>query len=339
MADENVNVNTDTNGVEGAVSVIDGEALLNEENEATSSSETEELGADNNEVTDDSNASEGEEGADAEDGDSKDNSEDAEDGDAVEWTPEAFEEAESGVQFKDANGSMYEKVEGCEIPVPMCDKEAGMYKELANLGFDQDVINREFWQNKGDLSEDTITALKQVLPAGMVDAHLAALEGEHVAYLDSLTRQNSDAVKAKEEAAAKLEKRDSETLDTAAKVFDNEDGKVAFDEAVAFINENYDLDRRKEIAATLQTGTLFSRKALLNAIKRDMDYNGGDVHKLINADGSVTAQKVVGGAITAEAYHDIISNPTNPDHTKYMNDMAFQNEIDNRRSKGINAGI
>lgn len=341
MADLNtsgVSATADMDAVKAAVAsgsdVIDGSALMREEESAAPAGEEEAAGLDAGLDT-----VEEEDAAAPAEGEEADPKGDEEESEHPAFTQEAFTEAEAGTTFKDANGRLYEKVEGVDLPVPRCDTEAPIYKELKNFGFDQDVINREFWMNKGDVSEDTLKSLKDVFPAGMVDEFFAAKKAEHLAYLDSLSRQNSDAEKAKAAAIERQTQRDNETLDITASVFGSDDGKAKFDEVVGFINANYELARRKEIAASLSGGTVFVRKALMQAIKRDMEYAGGDVHKLLNADGVVSVAKVGGKALSGSQFHDIVANPSNPDHKKYHSDPAFAAEIDARRSKGIELGV
>jgi len=257
----------------------------------------------------------------------------------IPFAESSFAEAEEGTSFKDADGKVYEKLEGVTVPVPRCDPASEMYKNLKEYAFDQDDINREFWKGKGDVSEDTIKALKEVFPGGMVDEFFASKKAEHLTFWDALSRRDVDAERTAAEIAEKQVKRDTDTLSLVATTFGAEDGAAKWPEVVDFINANYEQDRRKEIAVALSTGTMFSRKALLNVIKRDMEYSSGDVHKLINADGVVSAAKVGGGALSGEQFHTILSNPTNPDHKRYHSEPAFAAEVDARRQKGIELGM
>lgn len=314
-----------SNGVE----VINGDALLSDE----ISEDTDAASTDTEIAGDETTAVEGE----GQEGETPEATPD-EDG-HIPFAPEVFAEAEEGTSFKDAEGKVYEKLEGVSVPVPRCDPNSEMYKNLKEYGFDQDEINREFWKGKGDVSEDTLKALKEVFPGGMVDEFFASKKAEHLAFWDSLSRKNSDAERTKAEVAEKQAKRDTETLSLVATTFGTDDGAAKWPEVVDFINANYEQDRRKEIAVALSTGTMFSRKALLNVIKRDMEYASGDVHKLINADGVVSAAKVGGGALSGEQFHNILSSPSNPDHKRYHTEPAFAAEIDARRQKGIELGL
>ena len=317
-----------SNGVE----VINGDALMSDDISSDESSEEIETsdGTAGEEVPvetpGDETAGDGEEPA-------------ADDEGHLPFVEKSFVEAEVGATFKDGEGKIFEKLEGVDLPVPRCNPASEMYKNLKEYGFDQDVINREFWQGKGEVSEDTIKALKEVFPGGMVDEFFASKKAEHLAFLDGLSRKNSDAEKAKVAVAEKQAKRDEETLSLVATTFGAEDGKAQWAEVVDFINGNYEVDRRKEIAAALAGGTVFSRKALLNSIKRDMEYATGDVHKLINSDGVVSVAKVGGGALTGDAYHKILSNPSHPDHKRYHTEPSYAAEVDARRQKGIELGL
>ena len=56
-------------------------------------------------------------------------------------------------------------------------------------------------------------------------------------------------------------------------------------------------------------------------------------------DASGHALDVTRSEEVRKAFHDIVANPSNPDHKRYHSDPAFAAEIDARRSKGIELGV
>lgn len=265
---------------------------------------------------------------------------------APEFTYAAFDEAEVDTVFKDAAGNEFRKVEGCEIPVPVIPKDDEMYSFLHSHGFDQNVINEEFWTNNGELSEDTLAGLAEIFGKGPVESYMSNVRAAHLAYLDGAKSESEAAARQAEQAAQERTARDTMLYSTAGKVFgteDPEESKAAMMDIITYANESMTKDRRIELKQVLDTGSTFMVNTVLKSIKREMEFNSGDVHKLVSIDGNQSTVDDVVPTGGDEGLPDVPMSISENDLHKYMNDsrgpywtnLAFREKVDAARLRAI----